>query len=348
MIVVTGGAGFIGSNIVAALAARHPGKIIISDRLRTGCKWLNIAKHEIGGLVSPDELFELLEEDRGRIEAIVHMGAISSTTETDADLIADTNFKLSMRLWRWCAEHQVRFIYASSAATYGDGSHGFSDDHTPEALARFHPLNAYGWSKHVFDRWAVRMAGGDGAPMWQDGNRRDRSDRAGKGAGRPPQWVGLKFFNVYGPNEYHKHDMQSIVAKNFPKVAVGDAVQLFKSHHPDYQDGGQLRDFVYVKDCVSIVEWMLENPHINGIFNVGTGAARSFGDLAAALFRATGQSPRIEYVDMPESLRSRYQYFTQADINALRAAGYDRPMTSLEEGVSDYVINYLSQQDPYG
>ena len=184
--------------------------------------------------------------------------------------------------------------------------------------------------------------------MWQDGNRRDRSDRAGKGAGRPPQWVGLKFFNVYGPNEYHKHDMQSIVAKNFPKVAVGDAVQLFKSHHPDYQDGGQLRDFVYVKDCVSIVEWMLENPHINGIFNVGTGAARSFGDLAAALFRATGQSPRIEYVDMPESLRSRYQYFTQADINALRAAGYDRPMTSLEEGVSDYVINYLSQQDPYG
>lgn len=324
--IVTGGAGFIGSNIVAALAARGA-EIVVCDRLGSGDKWRNLAKHLVTGFVAPQDLPAFLSANAGSVASVVHMGAISSTTEADADLIVDTNIKFSTLLWDWCASHDVPLVYASSAATYGDGAQGFSDDNDPAALAALRPLNAYGWSKLAFDRFVV--------------------DQVRRGRRRPPQWAGLKFFNVYGPNEYHKGDMMSVVAKNHATAATGGRVRLFKSHRPDYADGGQLRDFVHVRDCVDVVLWLLERGDIDGIFNVGSGQARSFADLMAALYHAVGREPAIDYVDMPDHLRAKYQYFTQADLTRLRAAGYTAPMTGLEDGVSDYVRSFLSASDPY-
>ncbi|KPF81901.1 ADP-L-glycero-D-manno-heptose-6-epimerase [alpha proteobacterium AAP38] len=324
--IITGGAGFIGSNLVAALAARGE-EVVICDRLGSGDKWRNLAKHLVTGFVAPDLLPSFLAARAGSVKAVLHMGAISATTETDADLIVETNIGLSTLLWDWCAAHDVPLIYASSAATYGDGSQGFSDDNDPAALAALRPLNAYGWSKLAFDRFVI--------------------DQVGRGRRRPPQWAGLKFFNVYGPNEYHKGEMMSVVAKNHPIAAVGGRVRLFKSHHPDYADGGQLRDFVYVRDCVDVVLWLLGNPGISGIFNVGSGQARSFADLITALYRAVDREPAIDYVDMPDHLRAKYQYFTQGKLDRLRASGYTAPMTGLENGVTDYVRHFLSQPDPY-
>jgi ADP-L-glycero-D-manno-heptose 6-epimerase len=260
------------------------------------------------------------------LEAVVHMGAISSTTEEDADLILAVNFTLSKHLWRWCAECGVRLVYASSAATYGDGSQGFEDRDDLPFLIGLRPLNAYGWSKALFDAYARRSAD--------------------KGAA-PPQWAGLKFFNVYGPNEYHKGAMRSVVAQVWPRAKSGASVALFRSHHPDYADGGQLRDFIYVKDVEAIVLWLLDRPDVSGVFNAGTGAARSFLDLAAAVFHAAAMSPAVAFVDTPEAIRDRYQYFTQADTRRLRRAGYARAFTSLEDGVADYVTRYLSADDPY-
>ena len=325
MIVVTGGAGFIGSNIVAALAARGE-EVAVCDQLGRSDKWRNLAKHLIAEIVAPGDVMSFLAGGES-VRALIHMGAISDTTETDAGLIADTNLTLSLRLWHWCAERCVPFIYASSAATYGDGSAGFSDDNDPAALARLRPLNAYGWSKHAFDRRTV--------------------DLVTRGKPRPPQWVGLKFFNVYGPNEYHKGEMRSVLVKNFAAAAAGDPVRLFKSYRADFEDGGQMRDFVYVRDCVAVVLWLLDRRDVSGIFNVGSGQARSFGDLISALFRATGHAPLIEYVDMPEALRAKYQYFTQADLARLRAAGYSAPATPIEEGVAHYAREYLSQPDTF-
>lgn len=323
---ITGGAGFIGSNIAAALAGRGE-EVVVCDRLGSGDKWRNLAKHLITGFVSPADLPAWLAAHVGSVRAVVHMGAVSDTTETDTDLIVDTNIKFSTRIWDWCAAHDVPLIYASSAATYGDGTQGFSDDDDPAALARLRPLNAYGWSKLAFDRFVV--------------------DQGRRGRRRPPQWVGLKFFNVYGPNEYHKGEMMSLVAKNHAIAAAGGCVRLFKSHRPDYADGGQLRDFVYVRDCVDVVLWLLDHPDVSGIFNVGSGQARSFADLMTALYRAVGREPAIDYIDMPELLRAKYQYFTQGQLDRLRAAGYTAPMTGLEEGVADYVGHFLSQPDPY-
>ena len=325
MIVVTGGAGFIGSNIVAALAA-HGEEVAVCDRLGRGDKWRNLAKHLIAEIVAPNELARFLA-GLGSVRAVIHMGAVADTTETDADLIADSNFSLSLRLWNWCAGQDVPLIYASSAATYGDGSAGFSDDNDPAALARLRPLNAYGWSKHAFDRRVI--------------------DLVARGAAHPPQWAGLKFFNVYGPNEYHKGEMRSVVVKNYAAAAAGEPVRLFRSHRADYQDGGQMRDFVHVRDCVAVVLWLLDHGEVSGIFNVGSGQARSFHDLIAALFDATGHAPVIEYGDMPAGLRAKYQYFTQADLGRLRAAGYCAPPTPIEEGVAHYVREYLSQPDPF-
>jgi len=321
MFLVTGGAGFIGSNIVAALAERRPGHVVVCDRLGTGERWRNLAKHEIAGIVAPDELLAWLDRT-SRPEAIVHMGAVSSTIETDADLIFRANFRTSQELWSWCTRHQVRLIYASSAATYGDGAQGFEDDGSIAALARLRPLNAYGWSKHLFDRRVARLV--------------DEEER------RPPQWAGLKFFNVYGPNEYHKGGMQSVVARRYPDADAGRAVQLFKSDRPDIPDGGQARDFVYVRDVADVVLWLIDNPAVNGLYNVGSGRARSFADLAQALFAALGRNANIDYIAMPDELKGRYQYFTEAPLSRLRGAGYTKPMTGLEAGIEDYVRRYLA------
>ena len=328
IIVVTGGAGFIGSNIVARLCAEDRRDIVVCDRLEEAAlgKWKNIAKHPIADFWQPEELFEQLERHADRIEAVVHMGAISSTTEPDADLILRTNFTLSRDLWDWCTIRDARLIYASSAATYGDGEAGFNDDDDAESLAQLRPLNAYGYSKMLFDQHAVRQA--------------DRGQA-------PRQWVGLKFFNVYGPNEGHKGSMKSVVAQIWPKVVAGETVSLFRSHNPNYADGGQLRDFVYVDDVVDIVEFLLQSPEVSGIFNAGSGQARSFADLARATFSAAGKPASIDYIDMPEVIRDRYQYFTQARMDRIRAAGFEGQSTPLEEGVRRYVQDFLSKPDPY-
>ena len=327
MILVTGGAGFIGSNILAALEERGAGKLVACDRLRSNDKWRNIAKRELADLVHPEQLFDFLEANRKHMEVIFHMGAISSTTETDADKIAANNFSLSLALWKWCAMNNVRFIYASSAATYGDGKQGFDDDWSMEHLAKLRPLNAYGWSKQLFDRRVAR--------------------KISVGSRRPPQWAGLKFFNVYGPNEYHKGNQQSVVSQVHPHAESNGPFQLFRSHHPDYKDGGQLRDFIWIGDCVNVMMWLLDNPLVNGIFNVGTGKARSFLDLASAVYRSLGKEPQIKFRDTPIEIRDKYQYFTEANMARLRQAGYDKPFTSLEEGVAKYVHDFLAAPDPY-
>ncbi|MQX36263.1 ADP-glyceromanno-heptose 6-epimerase [Roseospira navarrensis] len=328
MYIVTGGAGFIGSNIVAGLEARGLGPVVISDRLRDGAKWRNIAGRALHDIIRPEDLMDYLEHHRGAVKAIVHMGAISATTETDVDRILVNNFRLSLDLWTWCTRNQTRFLYASSAATYGDGATGFDDDFSPEALARLRPLNPYGWSKHLFDRRV----------------------RADIDAGRvtPPQWAGLKFFNVYGPNEYHKTGQMSVVAQVHPVARRGEPFPLFRSHRPDVPDGGQSRDFVWIEDVVDVVLWLLSSPKVSGLFNLGTGQARSFLDLASAVYRALGREPAIAWRDTPEAIRDKYQYFTQANMDRLRAAGYNQPFTSLEEGVGRYVRDFLEHTDnPY-
>ncbi|WP_091739477.1 ADP-glyceromanno-heptose 6-epimerase [Phenylobacterium immobile] len=328
IIFVTGGAGFIGSNIVARLAEDRGLDVVVCDRLREADlgKWRNIAKHPIGDFVAPEDMFDWLERRWREVEAVVHMGAISSTTEPNADKIIEQNFCLSRDLFRWCADRQRRMIYASSAATYGAGDAGFVDDNDFEALAALRPLNTYGWSKALFDAFAVRQAAREYAP---------------------PQWVGLKFFNVYGPNEEHKRSMKSVASQVWPKVRDGQTVQLFKSYREGVPDGGQMRDFVYVRDVAEVVAWLIANEQVNGVFNLGSGEARTFADLAKAVFAAAGREPQIEYTAMPPAIRDKYQYFTLAPMERLRAAGYDRPMTSLEDGISDYVERYLSQPDHY-
>ncbi|MBL8658962.1 MAG: ADP-glyceromanno-heptose 6-epimerase [Rhodospirillales bacterium] len=326
MLVITGGAGFIGSNIAAALEEAGRGPIVICDRLRQGEKWRNIAKRALGDLIDPENLFDFLDAHEGTIAAIIHMGAVTSTTEADADRVVATNFRLPARLWRWCARSGVPFIYASSAATYGGGDRGFDDDPTTEALARLRPLNLYGWSKHLFDRWLIGEV------------------EAGRPA--PPRWVGLKFFNVYGPNEAHKGAQKSVVAGLYPRIAAGEPARLFASHNPRIADGDQRRDFVWVGDCADVVVWLLGHPEVSGLFNCGSGRARSFLEFAHAVFAATGRTPVIEFVQTPEQIRDKHQYFTEARMDRLRAAGYDRTFTSLEDGVATYVQCYLAAPDP--
>ena len=325
-ILVTGGAGFIGSNIAGMLADHTDYRIVVADQFGDSDKWRNLSKHPIFEIIAPDEIFYWLESNKSDLEAIIHMGAISSTTETNVDLILATNFSLSRSLWNWAAENKKRFLYASSAATYGNGDTGFDDD--IKDLAKLRPMNAYGWSKHLFDEF-VGIA------------------TAGAKDSVPPQWAGLKFFNVYGPNEYHKDEQRSVVAQIFPHAQHGRPVRLFHSHNPAYKDGEQLRDFIYVKDCVKVIAWLLANPSVNGLFNVGTGKARSFKDLAAATFAAVGKPLAVSYIDMPEAIRSKYQYFTEAKMDRLKAAGYTEPFYSLEEGVKDFVQNYLVKDDQY-
>jgi ADP-L-glycero-D-manno-heptose 6-epimerase len=323
MILITGGTGFIGSNLQAALFARDV-ETLVSDTLGSDGKWRNLAAHPPARMVPPDELDDFLD-GHPPLEAVFHMGAISETTATDGDLVWRTNVTLSQRLWEWCANRGVRFVYASSAATYGDGSAGFDDD--TGGLQRLRPLNLYGWSKHVFDLWVL--------------------DMLRRGAPRPPQWAGLKFFNVYGPNEYHKGGMISVVRTKHAQVAAGGRPTLFRSTQAGLADGAQARDFVHVDDAVRIMLWLLDYPGVSGIFNVGTGVARSYADLARAVCAAAGVAPEIEYVEMPEGLRGQYQNFTEARIDRLRGAGYTAPFTSLEDGVARYVGEFLSQANPY-
>ncbi|WP_413207329.1 ADP-glyceromanno-heptose 6-epimerase [Rhodospirillum sp. A1_3_36] len=327
MIIVTGGAGFIGSNLLAALEDQGGSPLILVDRLRDGVKWRNVAKRSLADIIRPEDLPDFLENHRGDVSAILHMGAISATTETDVDKIVANNFRLSMDLWTWCSRNRARFIYASSAATYGDGSGGFDDDFSAGGLAKLRPLNAYGWSKHLFDRRVRAILDADGP--------------------QPPQWAGLKFFNVYGPNEVHKGPQSSVVNQIHPVAKRGEAFSLFKSHHPDYADGGQLRDFVWVGDVVDVILWLLDAPDVSGLFNLGSGRARSFADLASAVYGALGMEPMIAYREMPEAIRDKYQYFTQANMAKLRAAGYPGQSTPLEEGVRRYVQDYLEKDDPF-
>ncbi|WP_424814518.1 ADP-glyceromanno-heptose 6-epimerase [Roseococcus sp. YIM B11640] len=313
MILVTGGAGFIGSNLVAALTARGE-EVVVVDELGEGDKWRNLADAVLAGLL-PFSGIEAALAMHPR--AIFHMGAISATTVTDGDLVAASNFTLSLRLWEWCAEHGVPLIYASSAATYGDGTLGFEDEETPEGLARLRPLNLYGWSKHLFDRRVAQVL-----------------QLGGK---RPPQWAGLKFFNVYGPREGHKGRMASVALHKYREILAGEPARLFASDREGIADGMQSRDFVSVADCVNVMLWLLDHPGVSGLFNCGSGQARSFLDLTRAVFAALGLPERIEFMPMPQDLKGKYQYFTEAPMAKLRQAGYRQPPTPLEQGVGDYV-----------
>jgi ADP-L-glycero-D-manno-heptose 6-epimerase len=325
MVLITGGAGFIGSNLQAALAANGR-DAVIADRLRSAGKWRNLRRHPPSMIIPPEALMEFLDR-HPPIEAVIHLGAVSETTATDGDLVWRSNVAFSQSLWSWCAAQAVPFIYASSASTYGDGSAGFNDEFSIEALQKLYPLNLYGWSKHAFDLW---VAG-----------------ELAAGRPRPPQWAGLKFFNVYGPNEYHKGRMVSVVKVKHDEVLAEGVARLFRSNRPGLADGAQARDFIWIDDVVAAILFLLEHREISGLFNLGTGVARSYVDLARAVFAASGLPERIAFVPMPEALRGQYQSFTEARMDRLVAAGFTRPFTTLEDGVTRYIQSFLTQPDPY-
>ena len=328
VVLVTGGAGFIGSNIVAELGGGDR-DLVVCDHLRTSAsgKWRNLAKQPIADFIAPDKLFGWLERRGADVEAVVHMGAVSSTREVDADLVIHTNFTLSRDLFDWCAQQDKPFVYASSAAVYGDGALGFDDDPSPQALNALRPLNPYGWSKLLFDAYAVRQAARGLAP---------------------PQWAGLRFFNVYGPNEYHKGAMRSVVAGIWPTVAAGETVELFRSYREDYADGGQQRDFVYVRDAARVASLAARSSrgerHLQCRLGTGADVLRSGdGDIR----RRPKRTLRSTSSTCRDDLIGAYQYFTLAKLERLRAAGYNEPFTTLEAGVADYVGGYLSRSDRY-
>jgi len=325
MLLVTGGAGFIGSNVVAALNDAGRTDVVVSDLLGQDGKWCNLAKRQLADFVPPSELMGWLKG--GKLDAVIHLGAISRTTATDGDLVIETNFRFSLRLLDWCTATATPFIYASSAATYGDGVQGFADDPSLPALRSLRPMNLYGWSKQLFDL-AV-------------------AERVKRGDRLPPQCVGLKFFNVFGPNEYHKGTMASVLARRFDDIKAGRPVQLFKSYRAGIADGDQRRDFIYVDDVVRVMMWLLATPSVSGLFNVGTGKARSFKDLILSAYAALGSKPNIQYTDMPEAIRGSYQYFTQGEVDRLRGAGYNGGFTALEDAVALYVKNYLDAADRF-
>ncbi len=329
MIIITGGAGMIGSMIAWHLNQKlGRNDIVIVDRITHPDQWQNLVKRDYANYLDKDELFAYLAT-KPNIEAVIHMGAISATTETDFNKLVQDNIRYSQDLWTWCAEQKVPFMYASSAATYGDGDCGYDD----ASIENLRPLNGYGYSKHFFDQWALRQVK-EQHPC-------------------PPSWQGFKFFNVYGPNEYHKERMASVAFHSFNQFNQTGMVKLFKSHKTGVDDGMQLRDFVYVKDAAAVVAHFLlqastvDAAQTSGIYNIGTGHARAFKDLATAVMISLNKTPNISYIDMPQDLQGKYQYFTQATMTKLHAAGYTQPFYSLEDGVKDYVQNYLSQRDTY-
>lgn len=313
-VIVTGGAGFIGSCIVRTLNDMGIEDITIVDHICETDKWMNMRNKKYTEYINRDEFLEKLPEYAGKVTHIIHMGACSATTERDFDFLYKNNYEYTKTLWKFCTENQISFIYASSAAAYGDGKEGFDDK---EDIKRLRPLNGYGYSKQLFDLWAEKQTIA------------------------PKQHVGFKFFNVYGPNEYFKGSMASVIFHSFNKINETGEMGLFKSYKEGYEDGGQLRDFVYVKDICKVVKFMIEHEEVSGLFNLGTGQARSFYDLAASTFKAMGLEPNIKYIEMPESLRAKYQYYTQANMEKLRSVGYADDFYSLEDGAKDYVQNYL-------
>lgn len=324
-VLVTGGAGFIGSALVWGLNARGTDAITIADRLGSTDKWRNLAPLRFEDYLEADDLLPRLESGAlGEFSLVLHMGACSSTLERDASFLARNNFEFTKVLAHWALAHDARFVYASSAATYGDGTAGMSDDvRGADALAALRPLNPYGYSKQLFDQYALSH-------------------------GTLDRMVGLKFFNVFGPNEGHKGEMRSLVQKAYEQIRDTGRVRLFKSYRPEYGDGEQRRDFVYVKDVVEMTLHLASTPSAAGLYNVGSGEAHSWLELAGALFAAMGREPEIEFIEMPEAMRGRYQYYTRADISRLRATGYESPTTPLDAAVADYVTRYLDPDHRLG
>jgi ADP-L-glycero-D-manno-heptose 6-epimerase len=316
VIIVTGGAGFIGSAFIWKLNNEGIENILVVDELGKTEKWKNLAGRRFIDYIHKDEFLKNLSDSNKykEIKAVIHMGACSSTTENDADFLMYNNYRYTRELAQWALAKNVRFIYASSAATYGDGLLGFSDE--DEATLELKPLNIYGYSKHLFDLWALQN------------NALDKI-------------AGLKFFNVFGPNEFHKDDMVSMAFRAFHQILQSGKVKLFKSYISEYKDGEQMRDFVYIKDVVEIIWWLMQKPDVNGLFNLGTGKARSWNEMVKAIFSALGINHKIEYIDMPESIRNRYQYFTEAKMEKLESAGCSYKFMSLEDAVNDYVLGYL-------
>lgn len=338
-IVVTGAAGFIGSCLVSFLNAKGYNHLILVDDFSRKDKDANLEGKEFSKKIERESFFEWLQNEKPAIEFVYHIGARTDTTEFDYSIHEHLNVDYSKKIWIYCTENNIPLVYASSAATYGAGDLGYKDDES--IIENLQPLNPYGVSKNEFDKWAFRQA--------QDDLRQAR-DKILKS---PPAWTGLKFFNVYGPNEYHKARMASVVFHSYNQIVKNGFVKLFKSHKPEFKDGEQLRDFIYVKDVLKICFWFLncwqndQASFISGIYNVGTGKARSFNDLVNATFSGMDLNSEIHYIDMPEDIKNTYQYYTQAEMQKIRKAGYDEKMYSLEEGVDDYVRNYLSKREFY-
>lgn len=321
MIVVTGAAGFIGSCLVSHLNKAGFTDLVLVDDFGIEAKKNNLSGKDFSLRVHRDDFAEWLGANAGRVEFVFHIGARTDTTEFDVNLFNKLNLHYSQEVWKLCSRFSIPLVYASSAATYGSGENGYSDD--VSIIPRLHPLNPYGWSKQDFDVWVLQQEE------------------------QPPFWAGLKFFNVYGPNEYHKGRMASVIFHAYNQILQDGKVKLFRSHRPEYKDGWQLRDFVYVKDVVEVCLFLMREKVQSTIYNLGSGNARSFYDLASATFRAMGRETLIEYVDIPEDIRDKYQYFTEADMSKLIASGYGRGFTALEDGVTDYVKNYLISQSYY-
>jgi ADP-L-glycero-D-manno-heptose 6-epimerase len=316
LVVVTGGAGFIGSNLVEELGRRGQPVMVIDD-FDGPEKWANVRHANIRDLVNWTAAFDWLDKHVESISAVFHLGAISSTTASDPDLLLAKNIHFSNTMWDWCGRHAKPLLYASSAATYGDGRLGFSDAMNLEQSQKLRPLNAYAWSKHLVDLRIMRSITAGGR--------------------EPPAWYGVKFFNVYGPREHHKGDMRSVALKLYDKVKAGGDIELFRSHRPDVADGMQLRDFIHVGDCIEVMLWLMAKRPDNGIYNIGAGRAEAFLEIAKAVIAETNARAQVRFIDMPEPIRDRYQYFTEADISKLRSAGYNAPFRSVAVGVADYV-----------